>query len=213
MLRFLLIVFLFITSYNPLFSQIEKGKFLIGITSTVSNTGLTQLGFQSEKRKGDGFESESEKTFSVNLSPKFGMFFWDNLTVGVEGHLSILSVKKDSFSGDDINGSIFMGGPFARYYYGHKNVRPFAEVSALLGRSKFKFDDPNPDGFDSTINSNISSFGGGIGLAAQLGNKISFDTVLVYNSFTDKNTDDNPANERTITSGVQLKVGFSLYLN
>lgn len=210
---FLIISFLFSTNTQFLFSQTERKKILVGITSTITNTGLPRFGFQTEKRKGDGFESDTEKTLNLNLSPKVGFFLFDKWAFGVEGNFSFLSKKNDSVFGDDITGTFFLAGPFVRYYLGQNNVRPFAEVGALLGKGKFKFDDPDPNGFDRTLNSNHFSYGGGVGIATLLGNKVSIDTILAYNSFIDKSTDDNPDNERTITSGIYIKLGFSLYLD
>ena len=197
---------------QTLYSQTEKGRLLIGLTTTVTDNGISQVGYQTEKRKGDGFESDTEKSLSLNFSPKVGYFLWPNLAVGIEGNLNLLSVKDDSFLGDDIKGTVILGGPFVRYYYGVKNVRPFAEISGLIGRSTFTFDDPNNDDFDNTFKSDILSFGGGVGIAAQLGNKVSFDTILIYNRFTDKETVDNPENERTIVTRLGIRVGVSLYL-
>jgi len=213
MRKFLLIGFLLVLSVNPLFSQTEKGKVLVVVTTSIGSGSLSQVGFQSEKRKGDDFESDPTKTFNLNLAPKVGFFFWDNLALGIEGSVNYVNVKNDNFFGDDITGTYLLGGPLVRYYYGQKRARPFAEISALFGGSKFTFEDPDGIDPESIIKTNISRFNGGIGLATQLGNKVSFDTVLGYSYVIEKDPDDNPDNERTITSGLTLEVGISIYLN
>jgi len=213
MRKFLFIGFLLVLSVNPLFSQTEKGKVLVVLNSTILNNGLSQIGYQTQKTKDDDFEGNPTKTFNLNLTPKMGLFAWDNLALGVEGSINFISIKNSFFFGDNVNATILLGGPFFRYYYGKKQVRPFAEIGALFGGSKFTSEDP--DGFDpdSTNKTNISRYKGGVGLATQLGNKVSFDTFLGYSTLTEKDTEDNPDNERDITNGLLLEIGISIYLN
>ena len=97
MRKFLFIGFLLALSVNPLFSQTEKGKVLVVLNSTILNNGLSQIGYQTQKTKDDDFEGNPTKTFNLNLTPKMGLFAWDNLALGVEGSINFISIKTVSF--------------------------------------------------------------------------------------------------------------------
>ncbi len=199
---------------DEFYTNTQRGKWLTGLTTTIQNNGAPSLGFSSEKRKFDDFETDRyEKTFTLNLSPKVGYLLWRNLALGLEGSLGIVAIRDDGFAGSDINGTTWNVGPFARYYIGTKSMRPFVEAGVFLGHEKFIFDDPDPRGFDITFKDNTFTYGGGAGVAFILGNKFSLDALIVYNRNVTKEIEDNPDNERTIVSGVFFKLGFSLYLN
>ena len=56
------------------------------------------------------------------------------------------------------------------------------------------------------------SFGGGIGLAAPLGEKVTFDIMAGYDSLTVKDKEDNDDNYRTVIGTLGLKIGFTILL-
>src|ERR1700710_1032719 len=85
---------------GQLFAQTEKGNFLVGGTA--------------------GFQTNSTNT-TIAFSPNVGYFVKNNLAVGASSTLS--SVKEDF-----LKTTTFNIGPFARYYVGHSNFKPFGLV-------------------------------------------------------------------------------------
>ena len=56
------------------------------------------------------------------------------------------------------------------------------------------------------------SFGGGIGMAAPVSDRITFDVLVGYNSLTYKDKDDNDDNDRTVIGTFGIKLGFIIFL-
>lgn len=195
---------------NLISAQTEKGNFLVGISAPLNLTGDSQVGFVSQKRKGDGFETDPQKTFSITLAPRGGYFVIDGLAVGLDLNLGYAKITDDFFSGGEFSVTQVLVTPFARFYLPSGNVKPFFECTGGIGSSKSKFDD---DSFNSENTSNLFLLGAGFGIASQLGNKVTFDTSLGYSHLSEKDKEDNPANERLITNAVRLNLGFSIYLN
>ncbi len=199
---------------DEIYTNTQQGKWLVGLTTTIQNNSAPGVSYTTEKRKGDNFETgRYEKTFVLSLAPKVGYFVSNNLALGFEGSLGLISLKDDGFDGSNDNGTVWNLGPFARYYIGAKSFRPFVEAGIFYGRENFEFDDPDPSGFDVIFKDYTFTYGGGAGVAFILGNKFSFDAMLLYNRKLTKEIEGNPDNERTIVSGIFFKLGFSLYLN
>jgi len=196
-------------------AQTNKGNILVGVSSTLNLTGtgtdLMNLGYTSVKYKSDatGYtEPKPDKTFSINLSPKVGYFVADNMALGLDVNMAV-SNEKDGENSAKYNQTLFCAGPFVRYYIPTSKVLPFFELSGAYGSLKSKYDS---DSFNDTYTSSILAFGGGIGLAAPLGEKVTFDVLAGYNSLILKSKKDNPDNERTIIGTLGLKIGFTFFL-
>ena len=210
---------LFAISFGILNAQMNQGKVLLGVSSTLSlsaaGSELMNLGFSSMKDKSDadGFEeSEPTKMTSINLLPKVGYFVADNLAIGLDARISSSSEK---YGGDNDKYStrVFSAGPFIRYYIPTSKVLPFFEISGSFGGINYKSDySDNTYWEDSEYKSSIMSFGGGIGLAAPLGERIMFDVLAGYDSLTIKDKEDNDDNYRTVIGTLGLKIGFTVLL-
>jgi hypothetical protein len=192
--------------------QTEKGTKLFGISSTVNLTGSSQIGYSTSKRKGDGFETESQKTFNVNLTPRAGVFLIDNLAVGLDLNLGWVKITDDFFDGGSTTANQILASPFFRYYIPIKNVKPFIEAGAGIGYSKVDFEGDSPSDFSFESTSNLLSVGTGIGIATPLGNKVSFDSLIGYSYGQSKEKEDNDSNEKLITNTILIRFGFSIYL-
>jgi hypothetical protein len=212
-------IILFAISFGILNAQMNQGKVLLGVSSAISlsaaGSELMSLGFSSIKYKSDadGFEEpEPSKMTSFNLLPKVGYFFADNLAIGLDARISLSSEK---YGGEDDKYStrIFSAGPFIRYYIPASKILPFFEISGSFGGINYKSDySDNTYWEDSEYKTSIRSFGGGIGLAAPLGERIMFDVLAGYDSLTIKDKEDNDDNYRSVIGTTGIKIGFTVLL-
>jgi hypothetical protein len=215
----LLAVVLITISSGFLKAQTNQGKVFLGVSSTLSLAGtgsdLMNLGYSSVKYKSDadGFEeSDPDKMTNINLLPKVGYFVADNLVVGLDLNIA-LSSEKDGEDDDKYSQTLLSAGPFIRYYLPTSNVRPFFEFNGAFGAINSKFDySDNTNWEDDEYKSSVMSIGGGIGLAAPLGERVMFDVLAGYNSLTVKDKEDNDDNDRTVIGTLGLKLGFTILL-
>ncbi len=212
----LLTVLLITITIGVINAQTNKGNTLVGISTTLNLLGtsseLMNLGFSSVKYKSDanGFqEPDPNKMTNVNFLPKIGYFVADNFVMGID--LSVaLSIEKDGEDGDKNTETLISAGPFLRYYIPSSKVFPYFEVSSSFGSRKSKYESDIWD--DQETKSGIMSFGGGIGIAAPLGERITLDVLAGYNSLTLKSKEDNPNNERIVVGTLGVKLGFTIIL-
>lgn len=205
-----------ISSSGILSAQTTKGKFLIGEFTNVSLTGNgtpmnMNLGWSSHKVKSDSRDSDnsnSNKEFSLNLTPRVGYFVIDNLAVGLDFTLAYTHTK-----GNDgryiSNMTRFGTGPFLRYYIPSQKLLPFAEASYSIGSSKTAWE---YDNFDDERTTKVQQYGFGIGLGVPLGEKVSFDNLIGYQSYIYKEKEDNEDNLRYIVGTIGLKLGLTVIL-
>lgn len=201
-------------------AQTEKGKVLTGLSSRMgvytminsTSTDIFSLGFSSIKNKSDmdGYDEQpADKLVSINLQPKVGYFFIENLAIGLEFSLASFNYK-DGTDDDKTNITLFGAGPFARYYIPTDKVTPFFEANALFGSQKYKWSPSDGDNEEEV--SSIFSIGGGVGVAIPLSKKVTFDIVAGYNSYTEKAKDDNEDNYRSVIGTFGVKFGFVVFL-
>jgi hypothetical protein len=195
-------------------AQVNKGRSLIGVSTSFSYTNfgsdLMSLGFSSIKYKanaGANVDPDVLKVTTLNLLPKFGYFFFNNLALGL--NLCIGTSIDKPKSGGKSTMTSFGLGPFVRYYIPGSKVMPFFEVSSLFGSINEKYEEP---GYSSSSKSSMSSFGGGAGLAVKLGEKVTFDLMAGYNSMSEKAKQNNPNDERTVQGTLGFKLGFVVLL-
>ncbi len=215
----LLSVVMLTISFGFLSAQTNQGNVLIGVSSTLSLAGtgsdLMTLGYSSVKNKSDadGYEeSDPDKLFSINLLPKVGYFVIDNLALGLDVNVALSKEE----SGEDtytFSRTMFSVGPFVRYYFPTGKVLPYFEITGSFGAINNKFDySDNTYLEDNTSKSSVMSIGGGVGLAAPLGERVTFDVLAGYNSLTVKDKEDNDDNVRTVIGTLGLKIGFTIML-
>lgn len=202
-------------------AQTNQGNLTLGVSSTLdlpstlnwSGTGssLISFGLTSENTRSDadGFEEETTKTSSINVVPRIGYFVADNFAVGLDLSFAYAVMK---FEEDDekYSQSVIAAGPFLRYYIPTSGILPFAEIGGSYGMIKTKYDYVDVDPIE--FKNSLLSLGGGVGVAASLGEKASLDLMLGYTSMTLKRTEDNEDNDRVVYGSFGVKVGFTLYL-
>lgn len=214
-----LVAILITINVGLLHAQTTQGKVLIGVSSNMSLIGtgseLMSFGYSNVKRKSDanGFrEPEPDKTISFNLLPRVGYFVADNFAVGIDLNMA-LTTTTDGENDNKYSQRLLSVGPFVRYYIPTGSVLPFFELSGSFGglNSKYDYSD-NTFWEDDEFKSRIMSFGGGVGLAAPLGDRVMFDVLAGYNSLTIKDSEDNDDNVRTIFGTLGLKLGITILL-
>lgn len=221
----LLTVLMLIISIGLINAQSNKGKVLFGISSTLGlglnlagpNSDLMIIGFSTVKRKSDaeGYEeNEPYKMTRINFLPKVGYFVVDNLALGLGLNVA-LSINKagDGKSSSKYSQNLLSLEPFIRYYIPTSKALPFFEISGSYGilNGKYYYIDNNNED-DQEFKSSVTSVGGGIGLAAPLGEKVALEVLAGYNSLTLKNKKDNDDNERSVSGTFGLKIGFTIML-
>jgi len=195
------------------FAQTEKGKFLIGIGTSVGlgdNNDLMGLSITHQTLYNDSGSNTKIRENSFYLSSKIGFFMLNNLAGGLNLGLSTSSSNSSSstFNGyiSESSSSFFGVGPFLRYYVPTSRIFPFAEVSSLFGNRNYTTKTTGWSGEDKHSISNIS---GALGIAIMLGERSSLDLATSYNSTNLKWSDSNYKN---ITNTLGLKVGFTMFL-
>ena len=202
-------------------AQTSSGTILIGVSSGFKVAGefsaiglgsdLMSMGFSSVKTKSNapGFtEPEPDKTTSLNLMPKLGVFVVNNLAVGLDVIVAYNQVSYGA-SDDKTKITLLMGGPFVRYYIPGGKVLPFLEGNATFGSSNLK---DEYTGGSNTSKYALSSFGGGLGIAVPIGEKVTFDVMAGYTSLTVKAKENNPNDERSVMGSFGIRLGFDLLL-
>ncbi|KAF5033826.1 Outer membrane protein beta-barrel domain protein [anaerobic digester metagenome] len=205
-----------------LFGQTEKGKMLLGISSRYSLLPLEEglsypdmmtLGFSTITFKSDDNNDGDSETLNYNcfnFTPKFGYFVIDNLALGLDMNIGMSSMKESNeFFEYSSNGILLSAGPFLRYYFPVQKVLPYIEAGATLGSSKTTYESGSEN---DEYKSSLNSVAGGVGIAALLGDKVSFDFMVGYISMTMKDKENNPDNERVIIGTLGLKFGVVLFL-
>lgn len=206
----LLAVFCLIAFNAVAQTQLEKGKLMLGVTSTMSMCGswgseALSLNITKTKYKHDSSTEDAYNKTAYNILPKVGYFIIDNLVAGLE---AVISGEKGKYidDGDTWKESVFGIGPFVRYYYPLEKFYPFAEVETMFGSYK----DTDWDGDDKEA---MFMFGGGLGAAMPLGDRVTFDALIGYSRVRwSWEAYEGEGTDKQIDGGLLIKAGFSIYL-
>lgn len=191
----------------PAGAQIEKGKTMVSLTSTIGlgdfGTDLLNLGMTTEKIKYGGSDgSASYNTFGINLLPRGGYFVMDNLAVGVDLLVSLSSEKSKS-SDYKYSETTLAIGPFGRYYFPMEKINPFVEANVGFGTWKQKYS----NGSSTEDKENLMLFGVGAGAGKSLGDNVMIEALVGYASQTWKDQDDT----KYTYGSIGLKIGFTMF--
>ncbi|OFX86871.1 MAG: hypothetical protein A2W99_03925 [Bacteroidetes bacterium GWF2_33_16] len=162
-------------------AQIEKGKFIIGMSTTLSSIGtgpeMFGVGFSSSKTIIGNNESDPIRNFGVNLVPRMGYFITENIVVGVDINFAYNS--KEIKNSNESQSSIYGGlGAYCRYSRLIGSVYPFLEVDTGFGFGSVNIDSDFYG--DSDYNSNFYNIGGGLGIAIPIGSIVMLDLMVDY---------------------------------
>ena len=208
----LLLTLVCLFTFPVLNAQMNQGSIMTAVSSAFGtnlswegmNPGTNLFGIGVTTTKYDG-DAEYRAT-SFNLQPRVGYFIIDNLAVGLD--LAISSCNEKELDDDDTwKVTMLAAGPFARYYYPLAKIYPFVEVGVAFGSMTDKAD--YGEGED-TEKYGLTIFGGGVGAAVPLGNRVTFDAMLGYNSFKVKEKDTEYDWDMS-TGTIGIKAGFTVF--
>lgn len=151
-------------------AQTDKGDWLVG----------GNIGFRTNKNSNE-----------FNLSPNAGYFFAKNFAAGA--NLQMVFEKVGTIRSSDIG-----LGPFARYYFGSSNFRPFAttHINYLISSTKVNGIKTSTNGMNWLL---------GMGAAAFINQNVAFETIAGYNYTKFSGASSN--------TGFSLNFGFQVYIN
>lgn len=178
-------------------AQTEKGKFLIGAQSSLSFSSM------DKELKTDGGDHDLGTNTEFEFAPQFGYFIADGLVVGAE--LPFTSSKQEDEDGDKYKTNSIALLPFARYYFGQTNVKPY--LHAGIGYGLLSEED---DYDEEDYKMMVYEFGAGV--AIFLNESIAVDLGLGYTSATLKPDEDYSGDPKIVTSGLAFQVGFTFCL-
>lgn len=143
---------------------------------------------------GGGFSLQTGSGNSqFTLNPTVGYFVADNFLVG--GTLAFNTQKLGT-----VKTTEFGIGPFARYYFGNTNTKPF-----LVGEFDFLSSKTKQTSTSNEIKNNGTRFLIGLGFAAFVNETVAVEGVSGYSFSKFKNVDGN--------GGFNLRLGFGIYFN
>jgi outer membrane protein len=209
--NFLLVALLFSAIIT---AQTEKGTFAI--------SGKTGLGFNSTtvKYENGGNTTNGPKTNSFNISPSFGYFVIDNLSLGLDFNYTTVTTKQKilTLSPDAINGMIVDEKitqntlsivPTATYFFSKGKTRPYINAGIGYGNTKQKnsYSALSAEVSNYNISNNGLVWGAGAGLAYFISKTVSFDLGLDYSEFSFKQN-----NVKTKSGAFGANIGISVFL-
>lgn len=180
-------------------AQTEQGKFFIGGNSNLNFTSV------NNKWKNDGGDGDLGSTTKFEFAPQVGYFVADGFAVGIQMPISTQTDKDEDDDKFKTNSFAFM--PFARYYFGDNNVKPY--LHGGLGLGSIKMEDV-ADSDETKLKTFVYGISGGV--AIFLNDNIALDLGLGYQSTTLRPSEDMDGDPRNISSGVAFNVGFSFCL-
>lgn len=211
----ILLVVISLLYTTAVFSQTERGNIIVGLSTHLNlseyNSGFGVMGYSEiEATTRDPYTNREVSSitdqFGLSVNPKVGYFVEDNFALG----LSINSIYSKSEGENDYEEkiSIIAAGPFLRYYLMSGKIMPYFEIEGTFGKWKDNreggmYSEPVED------KTSIYSFGGGLGLAFLLGERLSFDMQLAYNRMVMKDNENAGDNNRIIFDTVGLNLGFN----
>lgn len=163
-------LFIFMLLSGESFAQTQKGDWLVG--------GLLQL-------------NTAKNSTSFEFSPNAGYFVLDNFAVGAR-----LVTAYEQLG--DLNITSFGFGPFARYYFSEKKIKPFFAADFDFQNQKFKTD------LGSVTENAFNYFLGG-GVAFFINDNVAVEGLLGYRHTKVKEEEGN--------GGLNFRVGFQVYIN
>jgi hypothetical protein len=133
----------------------------------------------------------ADNATTVALTPTAGYFVINNFAVGGTVSLAFIQVGENKTTR-------FGVGPLTRFYFGRKNVRPFAHGELNFVSNKLKA--ATTTNTETGINYLLAG-----GLAAFLNQNVALETIAGYSHTKLKDSEGS--------GGFELRIGFQVYLH
>lgn len=185
------------------FSQTEKGRFLIGVSSNIN------FNFESNSTDGDSFSRDAGSAKEFTISPEVGYALKNRLFVGLSLSYVYSDIDDKDFGYESVRNAVSIA-PFIKYYFSEKKIKPFLIASYGLGSeksdSRFVF------GSNSLITSKASiySFKIGGGISYFFNEYVNIEFSLNYLRGT--KVIEEQQNETYITNKFNSNIGFTIFL-
>ncbi|MDZ7741199.1 MAG: outer membrane beta-barrel protein [Bacteroidota bacterium] len=201
---------------SDVFAQTEAGKLYVsGSTNILAAFGTTKEKF--EPKDGDDVEVDGPKFTAFSVSPRVGYFLIDGLAAGIfldYGYMKMKQEKTEYFSERTTTNSSMVVGPFAKFYFGEGEIKPFAVGSVGFGSSKTKYEGGEEDLLKSSDNETkykMFNWSLGAGVAIFPTESVSFEFGLAYGSDkTSHEGEDGDSHEIESAFGVRIGIGIFL---
>jgi hypothetical protein len=165
-----LTVLILSSTFLSCFSQTEMGNYLI-----TAGTNLSAL-FGNDKLEFNGTRVKSSQSTHVSFNPGIATFLLENLAVGIQ----IPITYSNTVSSDDEQTTSTMNiSPFAQYFIGKDNFKPYLKFSGGYNYMVLK-----ASNITSGIEEHYSgiSFEGGVGASYFITNSIAWNIEFAYES-------------------------------
>jgi len=191
------ILFVVLISAENLIAQTTQGSWTFG-------GGMT-LSFQNNKVRDGSTTIDLGNTSSFGITPSAGYFIQDGLAVGASLRVGTTKFNSDN-GGTESSSSSVNFGPFVKYYH-ESGVFGRAGIGFGTATVKTESDFGNAEITSSSLSWSLSA-----GYAHFLNEHISVEPFLSYNSVS-VDPDTSNGESKNITGGINLGVGFVLFLN
>ena len=226
MKKLFILLFLLVIELN-IQAQTTKGTFAIGLhnfnptsffggnvfSNLLPQTNGLGIGFGTLKEKYNDVEEEGQTKYVVlGLSVNGQYFVANNLSLGLVGNFSNGSstYKLDDEEGDKSGYTITLVGPEVRYYLpAGEKTKVWFKGAASVGSVHTRFDG------DSDEPTNLSQYGGGVGLSVFPTPSISIDIGMMYNKSIVKETFEfiDTTEYQQTGKGLAFDIGFGYFFN
>lgn len=194
-----LLIFIAVAMFSlTTFSQTNKGTILIDAQSNLS------LSFTTQKSEYNGLSSDADKSTNLILSPSMGYFIADNFVLGLSLPVRFYSSKEEDYT---VSQTSFGFGPFARFYFGTSNIKPFLQANVGYVTNSYKIEN-SFDNENGSSNGILFGFGGGV--AFFIKESIAINASISYTGASLKDGDNSDYKSTTGEFGIGL--GFALHL-
>lgn len=190
----LLVIICLISCYSStLVGQTDRGKIMIS-----GQSNMTFL-FGGQKWKDKNDSGTDGTGAQIGLTLGGGYFVINNLVIGLQIPYSYTFMKDDA-SKDKMSSTSIIFEPAVRYYFLKGKFKPFVHGGVGYGIEKDKYDPSDGSSSTDKYSQFVWEIGGGG--AFFVTDYVSLDLLLAYTSTTNKATNDNPDDYKTIISGI-----------
>ena len=196
-----LLIFTFISFTT--FSQTEKGKYLIGVSSNLN------FNFDANSAKGKSFSRDAGSSKEFSISSEAGYAFKKNLFIGLTLTYGYSDIDDKDYGYESITNSI-SASPFIKYYFSEKKIKPFLIASYGLGAEKSRTRFIFGTNTFNTQKAKLTALNFGGGLSYFFNKSVNVEFSLNY--FRSTRDLDDQQNETYITNRINSNIGFAIFL-
>ena len=214
----LLVLLLMLSAVQIGIGQTEKGRILTGAILDLSGdfnsfllapANTIGVSFTTTKLENDFTTSDERRLTTFSFSPRMAYFLIDDFALGFN-LLYLFQNSKPENSSSESQLTIYAGGPFVRYYFPLKKLRPFVEIYGVFGEIATTFS--GFGGGEEQFKTSLTDLYGGAGIAYFIGKNVSLEAQLGYRALTAEDM-DSPNNQKRTINSIGMRLGFNILFN